>query len=120
MDSITLKGMDFYGYHGCLPEERQKGQHFFVDLSMFIDLQEAGKDDDLQATVNYAVVYDMVKLIVEGEPKNLIEAVAEEIASSVLETFTEVQKIEVTVHKPSAPIAGKFDDVSVTVEREQK
>lgn len=119
MDQIQLTGMDFFGCHGCLPEERKNGQHFLVDLVMDVDLKAAGETDNLNATVNYAHVYELVQEIVEGEPKNLIEAVAEKIAQVVLKDFALVQKLRVTVHKPAAPIPGKFQDVAVTLERER-
>lgn len=117
MDQIQLTGMDFFGCHGCLPEERKNGQHFFVDLTMDVDLHTAGETDNLDTTVNYAHVYELVQEIVEGEPKNLLEAVAEKIAQVVLKDFALVQNVRVTIHKPAAPIPGKFQDVSVTIER---
>lgn len=118
MDRIELKGMAFYGYHGCLPEEREKGQRFFVDLTLFTDLKKAGETDELADTVNYAEVYGAVKNIVEGTPRNLIEAVAESVAKRVL-AFSAVQRAAVTIRKPSAPIGGKFDDVAVCIVREK-
>lgn len=81
MDRIVLDHMEFYGYHGCLPEERQQGQTFFVDLTMQLNLRAAGEQDDLGQTVNYADVFTKIRGIVEGEPCQLIEAVAERIAS---------------------------------------
>ncbi len=119
MDRIELKGIAFYGYHGCLPEEREKGQRFFVDLTLFTDLKKAGETDNLTDTVNYAAVYEAIKEIVEGTPRNLIEAVAERIAGAVLEGFSPVRRICVTVHKPSAPIGGEFEDVAVSIVREK-
>lgn len=117
MDKIKLTGLDFYGYHGCLPEERKKGQHFLLDLTMYVDLQAAGQSDDLAATVNYAAVFETVRAIVEGEPLNLIEAVAERTATAVLAAYAPVQKVRVTVHKPAAPIPGTFRDAAVSVVR---
>ena len=116
-DYIELTGMEFYGYHGCLEEEREKGQSFFVDLVMRLDLSEAGRTDDLEKTVNYAAVFACVREIVEGEPKRLIETVAEAVAANVLRGFPLIEELHVTVYKPSAPIAGKFRDVAVSVER---
>ena len=116
-DYIELTGMEFYGYHGCLEEERKTGQYFLVDLVMRVDLSEAGRTDALEKTVNYASVFACVREIVEGEPKHLIEAVAESIAEKVLLDFPLIEGLRVTVHKPSAPIAGKFRDVAVSVER---
>ncbi len=117
MDRITLTGMEFYGYHGCLPEEREKGQFFFVDAELFLDLEKAGKSDDLEDTVNYARVFECIRQLAEGEPKQLIEALAESMAQKVLEEFPPVQKLRLTVHKPQAPIPGRFRDAAVTVER---
>jgi len=116
-DVITLTGMKFFGYHGCLPEERQTGQEFFVDVNAYPgSLRAAGETDDLTKTVNYAAMYETIKGIVEGEPKNLIEAVAERIAVSLLDTYT-LAGVKVTIHKPYAPIPGEFRDVSVTISR---
>ena len=111
--------MRFYGFHGCLPEERGKGQEFFVDVRMYLDLQQAGKSDDLSTTVNYAEVFAHIKKIVEGEPFNLIESVAENIAADILASFASVQKLQVTLHKPHAPIAGDFRDAAVEIVRER-
>ncbi len=117
MDRIVLTGMEFIGYHGCLPEERQTGQPFIVDTMMYLSLQEAGKSDDLGKTVNYAEVFAKVREIVEGEPCNLIETVAERIAAAILKDFELVERVEVTLHKPEAPIKGLFKDAAVTIER---
>ena len=68
MDRIVLDHMEFYGYHGCLPEERQQGQTFFVDLTMQLNLRAAGEQDDLGQTVNYADVFTKIRGIVEGLP----------------------------------------------------
>ena len=117
MDKIKLTGLNFYGYHGCLPEERQMGQEFSVDVAMYLDLYEAGLTDKLAATVNYAEVYNLVKKVVEGEPRQLIEAVGEEIARNILQDFSLVAKVRVTVHKPHAPLPGVFTDASISVVR---
>lgn len=119
MDCIKLDGMEFYGYHGCLPAERQTGQTFLVDAKLYLDLRDAGISDDLSATVNYAEVFATIRSIVEGEPVNLIETVAERIAAAVIEKYPPVSMIEVTVHKPSAPIPGKFQDAAVSLLRKR-
>lgn len=116
MDRITLTGMHFYGYHGCLAEENKKGQPFHVDVVLYADLQAAGKNDDLYSTIDYSLVYIAVKDIVENHTYKLIEKVAEMIADTLLGQFP-IDAVDVTVHKPQAPIGGAFDDVSVTVER---
>lgn len=118
MDCINLEGMDFFGYHGVLPEENKLGQRFIVDACMYLDLRRAGKSDDLTETVNYAEIYHRVKSIVEGEPVKLIESLADRIASAILESDL-VVSVQVTVSKPGAPINGVFGNVSVTVNRKK-
>ena len=120
MDEIRLDGMEFYGYHGCLAEERERGQVFYVDAVLALDLFEAGRHDALAATVNYAEVYARVRAIVEGEPFHLIEAVAERIAADLLAAYAPLRRVAVTVHKPAAPIGGRFRDVSVHIVRERR
>ncbi len=83
-DEILLEGMRFYAYHGVNPEERALGQRFTVDVALAVDLRRAGQSDDLADTVSYSAVYKLVRRIVEGEPRNLIEAVAESIAGEIL------------------------------------
>ena len=119
MDRIELKGMEFYGYHGCYPMEREQGQPFFVDVSLQVPLKRAGTSDDLRETVDYGAVFDDVRGIVEGEPRKLIEAVAEAIADKVLRGYPLVESVSVTVHKPDAPLSGKFRDAAVTIERKR-
>ena len=117
MDTIELDGMEFYGYHGCNAEERERGQRFLVDLLLRIPLGKAGGSDALEDTVNYAAVFEEVRAVVEGEPRNLLESVAERIANSVLDAHPLVESLRVTVHKPDAPLPGTFRDAAVSVER---
>lgn len=119
MDRIRLKGMKFYGYHGDLPQERDLGQAFEVDIEIFMDLQPAGSKDDLNFSVNYVDVFQLVEKVVTGRPFSLIEAVAERIAILILERFIFVQVVKVTVKKPSAPVQGLFEYMSVEITRER-
>jgi dihydroneopterin aldolase len=117
-DEVFLEGMRFYAYHGANPEERTQGQRFVVDLRIAADLREAGRTDDLTKTINYSHVYKRVREIVEGEPRNLIEAVAEEIAAMVLREFAAANAVTVTVRKPEVAIKGSIlDAAGVTVAR---
>jgi dihydroneopterin aldolase len=111
-DEILLEGMRFYAYHGVNPEERALGQRFTVDVALAVDLRRAGRSDDLADTVSYSGVYKLVRRIVEGEPRNLIEAVAEEIATTILAEFAPVRRVTVTVRKPEAPLKGAMLDAA--------
>ena len=83
MDEIIITGIACKGYHGCLPEERVKGQPFIVDLALRLDLKDAGLTDDLQRTIDYGEVCNTVVAIVEGKPFNLIESLAYAIVGTV-------------------------------------
>lgn len=111
--------MQFYGYHGLLPEERKLGQRFQVDLELYLDLQKSGMSDQMADSIDYSKVYEVVKQVVEGEAKNLIEAVAETIAQQLLKTFDLLEACLVRVIKPDPPIAGHYDSVAVEIYRER-
>lgn len=117
MDKIYLSEMEFYGYHGVFAEETKLGQPFIVDVELSLSLQEAGQNDDLLSTVNYAEVYEITKRIVEGPPFQLIETVAEKIATEILATFSIVQQCKIKVMKPNPPIQGHFRHVAVEITR---
>lgn len=106
MDRILLADLAFYGYHGAREEERRLGQRFLVDLELCLDLQPAGQSDDLAQTVNYSHVYQVVREIVEGPSRTLVEAVAEAVATELLRRFATLQAVTVRVKKPWAPIAA--------------
>lgn len=117
MDKIFVNRMEFYGYHGVFPEENRLGQRFAVDLTVSVDLRKAGETDELEHSVNYGELYQVCKEIVEGKPYKLVEAVAEQIASSVLEQFALVQDVTVKVIKPDPPIPGHYQSVAVEIMR---
>ena len=120
-DSIHLKGMVFYAYHGVDPAERELGQRFVVDLEVEADLRQAGASDRLEDTVNYAQVYRVVKEVLEGPPHNLMESLAEEVASRVLEGFPLVEAVWVRIAKPGVAIKGSvLKEAAVVVEREKE
>lgn len=115
-DRITLTGLELYGYHGVFPDEKRDGQRFVVDITIWLDVTAAAAADDLTRTVNYGELAELASVIVTGPPRDLIEAVAAEIADEIMRRYP-VHAAEVTVHKPSAPIPLTFADVSVTIRR---
>ncbi|MFD0962070.1 dihydroneopterin aldolase [Paenibacillus chungangensis] len=119
MDKMKVKGMRFYGYHGVYPEENKLGQQYSVDLELYLDLEQAAVTDDLQYTVNYAELHSVVKKMVEGPPVQLIETLAGNIASEVLEAYTMVNEVMVGVTKPHPPFDIHFDGVSVQLRRKR-
>nr|WP_219501373.1 dihydroneopterin aldolase [Nonomuraea ceibae] len=115
-DRIALKGLRARGRHGVLAAERELGQEFVVDVTLFLDTAPAAAGDDLSRTVDYGeLAQDLVK-VVEGEPVDLIETLAQRLADVCLAREL-VESVEVSVHKPAAPIPLPFGDVVVTIER---
>ncbi len=115
-DRVVLRGLAGVGHHGVFDFERREGQTFRVDLVLALDTRAAARSDDLADTVDYGTLADRVVALVEGPPVNLIETLAERIAVLCL-TQPGVENVQVTVHKPSAPVSVPFDDVSVTILR---
>lgn len=117
-DTLTLRGLRARGNHGVLAEERRNGQTFIVDAVLHLDTRDAAAGDDLTRTVDYAELAQRLVAVVTGEPVQLIETLADRLAACCLEN-PRVQRVELTVHKPEAPIGLDFADVEVTVVRER-
>ena len=115
-DRILIHGVQFYGHHGVRDEERKLGQRFLVDVEILLDLREAGRRDDLTSSVDYERVHALVMGIGTGEQFRLLEALAERIASAVLEQFR-VQQVTVRATKPAPPLSGIAGSVSVEITR---
>lgn len=115
-DRIVLQGISAHGHHGVLDFEKADGQEFVVDVALEVDLRRPGRSDVLAHTVNYADVAADVVSLITGPSLDLIEALAEKIARAALKRPL-VQAVEVTVHKPQAPVGVPFSDVQVVVER---
>jgi 7,8-dihydroneopterin aldolase/epimerase/oxygenase len=116
LDRIVLRGLRGHGRHGVFAREREEGQTFIVDVELAVDTRAAAAGDDLAHTVDYGAVAWRVVELIQGEPVNLIETLAERIADACL-ADARVEQVEVTVHKPDAPIPVPFDDVTVTIVR---
>ena len=114
--TITLTGLRARGHHGVYDFERRQGQEFVVDVVLELDLEPAVASDDVADTVHYGQLAERLVEIVEGQPVNLIETLADKLAHACLEDHR-VLAATVTVHKPQAPIPHAFSDVAVTLRR---
>ncbi|WP_295817643.1 dihydroneopterin aldolase [uncultured Microbacterium sp.] len=115
-DRITLTGIRATGHHGVYEHERREGQVFIADVVLELSLADAARSDDVADTVHYGEFADQVAAVLAGDPADLLETVAQRIADRAL-AYPRVDVVEVTIHKPQAPIAVPFDDVSVTIRR---
>jgi dihydroneopterin aldolase len=116
MDKIILKQMSFYAFHGAFPEENKLGQRFIVDLELRLDLHRAGQTDQLEYSIDYGQVFQVVQHIVENKQFRLIETLAERIADALLTKFS-VPEVLVRVTKPDPPIPGHYESVGVEMVR---
>ncbi len=119
MDKIIVKNIKAYGYHGALTEENILGQNFYADVILYRSLQRAGLTDDLNESISYVDVYYDVEDIIKNKKFKLIEALAEMIAHTLMVKYS-IEKVEVEIRKPGAPINGSFDYVGVGITREAK
>jgi dihydroneopterin aldolase len=115
-DRIELRGLKVRGNHGVFEHEKRDGQDFYVDITVWIDLAPAAASDALEDTLDYGGLAERAAAIVAGSSRDLIETVAAEIADGVM-TDPRVQRTEVVLHKPSAPIPLTFSDVAVVAHR---
>jgi len=117
-DSITLTGLRITAHHGVFDFERENGQEFVIDVTVWLDFRAAASADDLAGTIHYGELAEEVAAAVRRDPVDLIETLAERIADVVL-AHEAAERVLVTVHKPQAPIEVPFADVSVQIERSQ-
>ncbi|RVW00559.1 dihydroneopterin aldolase [Rhodococcus xishaensis] len=115
-DRIELRGLKVRGNHGVFDYEKRGGQEFFVDVTLWMDLAPAAASDDLADTFDYGDLARRAAAIVAGPSRDLIETVAGEIADDVMGD-ARVERVEVALHKPSAPIPLTFSDVAVVATR---
>ena len=119
-DRITLTGLRVRGHHGVFDHEKRDGQDFVVDVTVWLELAEAAATDDLKNTLHYGELAQRVADIVGGPARDLIETVATETAEDIMRWDDRLHAVEVTIHKPDAPIPLTFADVAVTVRRSRK
>jgi dihydroneopterin aldolase len=117
-DRITLRGLRVRGRHGVLAAERELGQEFIVDATLWLDTRPAAATDDVTQTVHYGELAEGLAAVVAGEPVDLLETLVARLADVCL-ADPRVERAEVTVHKPAAPIPLAFTDVAVTIVRDR-
>ena len=116
MDRIELRGLQVFARHGVLDTERRSGQEFLIDAEMWLDTRPAAGSDDLSKTVDYGALANRLVRLAEEPPVRLIETLAERLAADCLSEPL-VAEVEITVHKPKAPIDHPFGDVAVVIRR---
>jgi len=116
-DHIYLHGMVFEGRHGVSEDERRERQPIEVDLEVSLDLRPAGTSDELEQTVDYGALFENCRRIVEERSFALLEAIAEELAKTILDGYPRVESVMVRTKKPMVPLEGVLEHAGVAIER---
>ena len=114
MNKILIEGIRVYAYHGCLQEEAKIGSEYLVTVVLETDFSVAAETDDLNKTIDYVIVYNIVKAQMAIRSK-LIEHVAQRIVDALKKEFSTLKKTEVTVTKLNPPMNGNVEKVSVVI-----
>jgi len=115
MDKIYIKDLTLKAHHGVLPEEKENGQPFILDITITADLEKARKSDNLSDTVNYAEMIGTISAVFMSEKNDLIEHAAERVADAILKKYKMVESVTVFLKKPEAPINADFGYVAVEI-----
>jgi len=123
LDRIDLRSLQLFGFHGLGPGEKQRGQRFVIDATLYLPLHRCGMSDNLKHTVNYVSVLRDIERIMHGPSVNLIEHLAEIMCYRLLEGYPLIQRIQISIKKPDAPLpcpTDSFDYVGVTLFRKRE
>ena len=113
---ISLEGLEFHAYHGVYPHERDSGNWFEVDISVETDFTAGAEKDELAGTVNYEVLFRIVKEEME-RPSKLLETVTAKIVETVFRELSMVRAVEVKLSKINPPIGGKCRMATVSLKK---
>lgn len=119
MDKMYICGLDIYAYHGVFKEEKERGQRFILDVTLELDLSKSGETDDLNDTVSYADVCDLIEKVMKEKKCDLIEHATARVCNAVLASFEQVQAVTVKMMKPQAPVESRISYAAVELRRER-
>lgn len=117
MDKIRIQDLEVYGKHGVFPEEKKLGQKFLISVTLYTDLREAGKTDQLDKSIHYGLVCQKITQWFLEETYDMLEKIAETLCKKLLLEYHRLQKVQLEIKKPWAPIGLPLDYVSISIER---
>lgn len=117
MDTIQIKHLEVFGNHGVFPEETKLGQKFLVNAVLYTDTRGAGRTDDLTKSIHYGEISHEINRFLQENTYKLIETAVEQLAEHLLLHTPRLEKIELEILKPWAPIGLPLESVSVKIER---
>lgn len=117
MDKIIIKGLKLFAYHGVNPEEKENGQNFELDIEYYLEMDKPCISDNVDDTVSYAKVVKCVRQAFLSDKFDLIEKAAQVVADAIFAQFEPVQRVDITLKKPQAPVSADFDYMAVQISR---
>lgn len=117
MDKILIKGLKLFAYHGVNPEEKENGQDFIFDIELYVNMNKACHSDNVEDTVSYAKVVKTVRRAFTAQKYDLLERCAEITAQAILDEYSEVLRVDLTLKKPQAPVNAEFKYMGVNIVR---
>lgn len=117
MDQIKIENLKVFAFHGVYASEKDRGQNFFVNATLYTDFREAAKKDDIEKSTDYGEVCSTIKEVMTVKSYDLIETVAEKVAEGILINFPKIEAVDVEIRKPQAPVPMEFESISVKVSR---
>ena len=119
MSEIILENMEFHAFHGCMEHEKNIGNTFLVTVKINIDTNQAGASDSLEDTLNYQLIYDVIRTEMEIR-SNLIEHLARRIVDAVMDQFEQIKSVKLKLTKLNPPLGAKVESVSIKLESKRK
>ncbi len=117
MDKILIKGLKLFAYHGVNPEEKENGQNFIFDIELSVNMNKACHSDNVEDTVSYAKVVKTVRRVFTAEKYDLLEKCAQVVSDAILEEYSDIFTVELTLKKPEAPVSAEFEYMGVHIIR---
>lgn len=119
MDKILIRDLKIFAYHGVLDKEKENGQYFIFDVDVYADFSKPCGSDNVEDTVNYALMIERITEIFTSQKDDLIERAAQRVADGLLEEFGMITEIRILLKKPDAPIDADFGWVGVEINRKR-
>ncbi|MDD6660112.1 MAG: dihydroneopterin aldolase [Eubacteriales bacterium] len=119
MDKILIRDLKIFAFHGVNEEEKIDGQNFVFDIDLYVNMTKACYSDNVEDTVSYAKVIKTVTRVFTAKKYDLLEKAAQITADAILDEYSDVSKVTVTLKKPEAPMKADFSYVGVQIERER-
>ena len=113
MFKILIKNLNLFGYHGVREEEKKHGQNFLFNVEVYINKSSFLDDDNIESTLNYSKVVELIKEINSKDRFNLLETFSQSLAGKILSMSQLVEKVKVRIEKPSPPIKENLKSVGV-------